>query len=538
MFELKGRGASPLELKEVICMNRPFEIFGEYRKAYEFKESIGRRGMTEQNKINERFFVGDQWYGAKCGNDRPLVRHNIIKRIGDYKMSQILSNPLSVTFSAEGIPTAASNEEFKEINASMESLSDYYNVTAERVGLGQLHESVLRNAYITGTGVLYTYWDSSIKTGLYADSDKKQAINGDIACEVLDIENVFFADPYTSDIQKQPYIILSSRREVGEVEREAIRFGADGLTLQAIKGDSSDGKVTVLTKLYKEYKADGSYKIKSVKVTEHAVIRKEFETGLRLYPLAVFSWERRNSLVYGESEITYLIPNQIAINRMITANVWSAMTTGMPMMVINGDTVPDGITNEPGQIIKVYGSNEDVAGAVKYIAPPDFCKNFDLSAESLINNTLTQSGANEVALGDSRADNASALMTMRDAAVLPLQIIKNRFYSFAEEISRIWADFWIAYYGNRLIKLKTDSGILYKPFDSEILKGVIINAKIDVGAGTVYSERECVNTLITLFEKGIINRTQFIKRLPEGIVPDRDGLLKEEYKEEETDDGK
>ena len=251
--------------------------------------------------------------------------------------------------------------------------------------------------------------------------------------------------------------------------------------------------------------------------------------------MALFSWEHYNEIIYGESEITYLIPNQIAINRMITANVWSAMTSGMPMLVVNGDTVPDGITNEPGQIIKVFGTSEEVAGAVRYVAPPDFSKNFDSSAQSLINNTLTQCGANEVALGDSRADNATALMTMRDAAIMPLQIIKNRFYSFAVDISRIWADFWIACYGKRKIKLSNEKGISYLPFDAERLKGLIINSKIEVGAGTVYSERECTNTLITLYEKGIIDRVQLLERLPDGTVPDINGLINNSL-EEKTDD--
>ena len=152
-------------------MQTPFEIFEEYRSAVDFKASLGKRGMYEQNRINERFFIGDQWYGAKCGNDRPLVRHNVIKRIGDYKMSQILSSPLSVTFSAEGVPDLgersirrifkdggfSSENRTEEINAVMEALSDYYGVTAERVNLTVLYEKALRNAYITGTGVIYTY---------------------------------------------------------------------------------------------------------------------------------------------------------------------------------------------------------------------------------------------------------------------------------------------------------------------------------------------------------------------------------------------
>ena len=99
-------------------MNKPFEIYEEYRKAADFKSALGKRGLYEQNRINERFYIGDQWYGAKCGNDRPLVRHNIIKRIGDYKMSQILSAPLSVSFSAEGIPTVRQQQKFKIMTRS------------------------------------------------------------------------------------------------------------------------------------------------------------------------------------------------------------------------------------------------------------------------------------------------------------------------------------------------------------------------------------------------------------------------------------
>ena len=135
-------------------MNKPFEIYEEYRKAADFKSALGKRGLYEQNRINERFYIGDQWYGAKCGNDRPLVRHNIIKRIGDYKMSQILSAPLSVSFSAEGIPTVdnSKNSRNDEINTAMSALSDYYSVTAERVGLTSLYATALRNAYIGGTG--------------------------------------------------------------------------------------------------------------------------------------------------------------------------------------------------------------------------------------------------------------------------------------------------------------------------------------------------------------------------------------------------
>ena len=68
--------------------------------------------------------------------------------------------------------------------------------------------------------------------------------------------------------------------------------------------------------------------------------------GIRLYPFASF-YGTPEKLRYGESEITYLIPNQIAINRMMTASVWAVMMMGMPMLVVNSDVVDGSLTNDP-----------------------------------------------------------------------------------------------------------------------------------------------------------------------------------------------
>lgn len=523
---------------------KPNEIFEEYQRGVEYKSALGKRGLYEQNRINERFYIGDQWYGAKCGNDRPLVRHNIIKRIGDYKMSQILSRSPAVEFSAEGMPynrdseiteQTAEDGTFDAVQLVTKAFGKYFNTTCERINFSDLQEELLRKAYITGTGVLYTYWDNSVNTGLYADDLKRVKISGDICCQVLDIEDVYFGDVSAERVDEQPYITIYTNRLAEDVLREARLYGADIATLSNIQECEEDGKIVVLCKLFKEYTAGGEYTIKCVKVCEKATVRPVFDTGLRLYPISVFKWERKNNCSYGESEITYQIPNQIAINRMITANVWSAMTTGMPIMIVNGDTVSEKITNEPGQIIKVYGSNEDVAGAVKYVSPPSMERDYDSSVNALINNTLTQSGANEVALGDSRADNTTALMTMRDAALMPLQIAKNRFYNFVEETARIWAEFWITKYGSRKIKIADDTGVWYMPFDGDKYKDLLISTKVDVVNDVTFNAKERTSTLLTLFEKGVIDRVQLIERLPEGVITDKKALISQIGEENEDD---
>lgn len=535
----------------------PARMFRDYEAGRRFKAGLGRHGLYEQGKINERFYVGDQWHGARCGSERPLVRHNVIKRIGDYKMAVVASTPVAVSYTAEGAPDTPDTRDLTRRNRArvaaggdpdalpageqtalaMSALSDYFRTTAERVKFDDLREEALRNAYIAGTGVLYSYWDERIPTGLYADEGRTVPIRGDIACEILDIENVYFGDPNLYDLQAQPYILIAQRKSVGELRREARRWGRvdpeairpdrdlDGMAGdRAAQEPEESGKATVLTRFWKEWEG-GRCRVMAASAVRGAVIRPAWDTHLRLYPLAAFRWERRRNCAYGESEIPYLIPNQIAINRMLTASVWAVMMLGMPLTVVNTDIVQQKVSNDPGQILEVAGDPAEVEGAVRYINPPDFSPAFDNNITSLISNTLTQAGANEAALGDIRPDNASAIIAVREAATLPMQTVQNRFYSFIEDVARIWADMWVMLYGRRPLKVTDKSGAWYLPFDAERYRDLLIGVRIDVGASSLFSEIEATRTLDNLLEREVITPLEYLERLPKGTVPDLGGLL-------------
>lgn len=548
---------------------KPSKIFEEYTQGQRFKSGLGSRGLYDQNKMNERYYVGDQWYGVNCGNDRPLIRYNVIKRIGEYKMSVIGSSPVAVSFTADGVPNTIDLQErlrsvksdlatgnigiesiveediptAEEINLVMSALSDYFRVTAERVKFSDKKDRVLHNAYIGGTGVLYTYWNENIRTGLYADQLHKTPIKGDIECEVLNIENVYFGDPNNDDVQTQPYILVAQRKSVSELKREAKKHRRPQDEIDKIAPDTQTGywagqmseqeptesdKTTVITKFWKEWNDDGTdYVLKAAKVCENAVIRPEWDVGIRLYPLAKFNWEQRNNCAYGDSEITYLIPNQIAINRMMTASVWAVMLMGMPIMVVNGDIVTQPISNNPGQIVYVNGGMEDVQASMRYLNPPNFSPSFIQNVNTVVANTLQQAGANDAALGDLRPENTSAIIALREAATMPLQRVQNRFYSFIEDVARIWADFWVMKYGKRAIKVEDDSGTWYLPFDGDRYKELIISTKIDVGASGLWNELQNNITLGNLFDRQIINAVQYLQRLPKGSIPMLDKLIRE-----------
>ena len=539
----------------IVINNSIKAIFDEYRRGVTFKSSVGQKGLYEQTALNERFFAGDQWYGAACPSDRPLVRHNVIKRIGDFKMSQLAASKIAVRYSAEGIPDTLADraavaadrkllsrrassvferlDTKNEVGLMVSALNSYYETVARRIGLSELLDTALKNAYVSGSGFIYTYFDPTVRTGLYADRIGGTPILGDIVCEVIRSENLYFGDPTCTKIQDQPYIILAERKPLCEILFEAEKNGITALP--ELSPDEAARKEILLTKLYKKRLPDGGVSVFAVKVCERFAVRDEWDIGLRVYPLSQFVWEPRDNNIYGDSEITYLIPNQIAINRMITASVWSAMTTGMPLMVVNGELVPEDISNDPGQIIRVWGSSEEIASAVKYINPPDFSAGYNDSVATLIENTLSQSGATETALGDTEARNTSAIVELREASAQPLCLLKNRYYRFIEDIALIWAEFFVTMYGKRSLKISDENGTWYFPFDAARYRDLLLGVSVELRDKMSRSEAESATILSSLFEKGAINAAQYIKRLPQGFVPDAENLIEQlEEKENES----
>lgn len=539
---------------------KPQEIFLEYQSANEYKNSIGDRGIYEQSKMNERFFTGDQWHGVQAGNTRPLVRRNIIKRIGEYKISAICASPVTVNYSCEGIPSGeAKNDVLKnipkgnltneEVNAVMRALSIYQTSVSERVKLNEKTVDMVREAYISGTSFFYTYWDEKVETGLFADENKTSKIMGDINCQVLNVVNVVLGEPNLDDIQEQPYIIISQRKPLWQVKQECMLY--KGTDPERVKSDDSSGinpgdrgdnepkdnsRVTVLTKFYKVFE-NGSVRVKAIRVTENAVIKPEWDLNIRLYPLAKFTWMPRFSSGYGDSEITYLIPNQIAINRALSAAVWCLMITGMPKIIVNRDIVGQAVTNDPGQIINIAaGEDYDVHRALQYVHPPQFAQQMQGVVNDIASNTLSDSGANDAALGDLRPDNASAVIAIREAALQPMQVYQARFYSCIEDIARIWSEFWVNMYGQRPLKLQDKNSVSYMPFDANRYKNLIINAKVDVGASTLWGESVVLSSLDNLLKAGIITPLQYLERIPKGTVPDITGLIDQLKTANENDD--
>ncbi len=556
--------------------NTAAKIASQRKKSIDFKNGLGTGGigLYEQTKKNERFFVGDQWLGTTTKSKLPLVNYNVIHRIGEYKLAQILSNPLTASFCAEGIPSfmtqpkqqlskdiveqlqQGNSDDFAEldendkINITFTALSDYYNATSERLKLNMKYAECARNAYISGTGALYFYWDENINTGLFSGSDKAEKIMGDVQVEVLSAEEQLdFENPAETDINQQDFIIISKKVTVAEAKRIAKANGVSKENIEKIKADGASEqyayerdekvddvveRVTIMTKLFKEYSEDSkTFSIFAVQCTEKVIIRPEWDTRLKRYPIALFQWEQRGRCIFGDSEITTLIPNQVAVNRMITASVWSAMLTGMPILIVDENIVSGEISNEPGQVWRVNGEG-DLKNAATYLNPPSFSSALMNTSSDIISNTMSNAGANDAALGELRSDNATAIIALREAATAPMQTLKNRYYQFVEDAVRILADIWITFYGTRKLKISDKQGNWYLPFDSENFKDLVVSVRIDVGASTIWSQAQAQQILDSMRISKEIDFIQYLERIPKGLITDVQGLI-DDYKKKQAE---
>ena len=483
-------------------------IFDEHERAVNYKSSIGDLGLYEQVRQNEMYYRGDQQSGVRLnsGNGGAL-RHNIIRRIGDYKRAVVLCDDFDLRFDAAGIAVnggirkaaarlknemcgkkitdTVGNDYPLELLNSVVALNEaahLFKSAANNCRLSSLLESALKNAYISGTGVVYTYWDGGVNTGFFADELKRTPIMGDIKAAVIDVADIDFGDCAQTDINRQPYIIIAEKMSVKATRDEAKMYGADNDKLYEIQADYDEydsDKCTVLTKLFIKQNEQGADTVHAVRVCKNAVIRPEWDMRIRRYPISVFRWDERSRCAYGDTELNYLIPNQNAINRLLNASVSAAMLDSMPIMLVNGDVIKSKLSNKPGQIVKFRGDCSDFDSAIKYVQPREFSENYNLCLTRLIDDTLDLAGASRAALGVYEMNNASAIENLQKANSLSLDMLKGRYKEFVCDIARVFAEFFACCYGRRKIIADGGDGDYVLPFDGNVLYNLQLSVSVD-----------------------------------------------------------
>lgn len=486
-------------------------------------------------KSNEDMYVGKQWEGV-VSNGLPTPVYNFIKRVVGFIVSSITSDRITVLASQ----MAAAGIEDKEyadrivavVNAEFQSL-------CERNDIPKMARSLARNAAVDGDGCLYSYWDADVHTGMFNGDEE---IMGAIKKEIIENDRVFFGNPQDSDVQSQPYIIISSREFVRDVKKRAKENGskdwADILPDEEIRNvekkpyQVGENKVTTLLLLYRD---DETGTIWAYESTQTGEVKKPWDTGCKLYPIAWLNWDAIKDSYHGQAMITGLIPNQLFVNKMWAMIQLSCMRSAFGKVIYDKTRVGRW-DNAVGAAIPVTGNVDNVA---KNIDPPPIQPQVSALVQLAVEMSEQNMGATAVAMGDTRPDNTSAIIALQRASNTPHELTKQNLYDCIEESFRIDLDIMTANYGVRPVlvaptAMETDA---YKfagqpvpesvqvMFDFSQLANHPFTLKLDVGASTYWSETAAIQTMDNLLMNGRILTSEYLDRLPEDFMPKKGELL-------------
>ncbi len=510
-------------------MNKTYErslnkAWQQYEKGKEHKRRIG---LYETVKKNERFYRGEQWqYGE--GKDLPRPVFNIIQRVVNFLVCSIASANVSINFTDENLPFAQSGRDALLLREGVEILGENTAYRWKKSGMDRKMMQLLTDAAVSGDGIIYCYWDASLRT--------PQRFEGDIVTELIDNVNIFPSDVNKADIQSQDYIILSGRAPVEHLIKEAREAGISEEDISKIlpdneyssqSGDMSkyelegadEAKATYIIKFWRE-----NGKVVFEKSTKECVIRRG-RTDCRLYPVAYLNWSPVKNSFHGTSPITSLIPNQKFINRAYAMVMKHMTDTAFSKIVYDKSKIPEW-SNEVGEAIAAYGGG-NIADSVSVIGVGKMQNGYMELIDSSVNLTKELMGATESALGNLEADNTSAILALQETSRIPLAHIRSAYYQCISDLANIWADMMCAYYpSERLIPCYTKDGIKVRNVEFSVLKNDILCAEVEVSEVSRFSAASTQSILDKLFNGGHISLSEYVKRLPAGTLSDRDDLIK------------
>lgn len=471
------------------------EIMEEYRKCTNYNLLVDYYNKTKQH---EDFYLGKQWQGVYAPDlDKPVL--NFIRRVCSFLTAMVASRDISVFVSP-----------YIHTNESMEC-ADMLNIQLEKIiegtKLKNLSYSVVMDGVVTGDGYLYGYYDDK--------TVKFQLIKG---------TNVLFANPYSSDVQSQPFILIEHREYIDNVIEKARR---KGLRIKNLKPDESLREsietmpmVTVITKLYKK---DGQ--VWYTEVTKDAVVTPEECLGYGRYPIASFSWDRQKNSYHGMGAVENLIPNQIAVNKLWAMALHHQKTMAFPKIFFDR-TKLDGWTNKVGAAIGVIGNpNDAVATSFK---ANDMSRQLMELVEKTISYTKEFMGANDTSLGNVAPQNTSAILAVQRSATIPLENQKQAYIQFIEDCVMIIADIMSSRYGERFVPSNDGSGeTVMKSVDFSKIDAKDYSWTIQTEDSTPWSEGIQMQTLENLYTKQILTDAyDYVQAIPSTQLKNKRQILK------------
>lgn len=480
---------------------------------------------------NIAFASGDQWRNVQAdGLPKPVF--NIIKRVKQFKIASLKADNISISIQPMEYRPQTNDVVMQQKVKNTDLANAEIKNVLENVNFDAKSRTLLGDGFDTGDWCIHWYFDQDEQPYKLVSP----SVKGIIKAEIIDSTNVIFGNPNTRQVEKQPYIILVGRDLVKNLKEEAEKNKSKDIDL--IKGDSDtqyqmgdNGKVENDAEGYekalyiiKYYKENGKiYANKSVKGT---YIYKHKNTKLNYYPVAFNNWEEVKGSYHGRAETTGIIPNQIAINKMFAMVIYHLMLTAFPTGVYDADRI-EGWTNEIGAQIPVTNLQGDsIKNIAGYLEPAPMSTQIIDAIELAMQYTKETLGVGDASLGNVTMNNATAIIAIQKSAAVPLENVKAAFYEFVEDCGRIIIDMMGTYYGIRpVVVTGPNNERTVEDFDFNTLKDMWLHIKIDVGNASYFSEVASLQTLDNLLNNGMIEFIEYLKRIPDEIIPNKQELI-------------
>ena len=410
-----------------------FQLF-EHGKNY-----MRMMNVYSDTDLNYRMCYGNQWEGAKIEGIEQ-AQYNFIETIVNYKVGAINQNLYAMNFSSENYDN---REYIKTAEKTCELLGRKARNVWEKDQMDNKLREISEDGAVNDEGVMYVWYDE----------ESQSPVN-----EVLSKNDIQYGNEQSSDIQSQPYIIISQRKSVVEITDIARREGASEEDLRYIIGDSDtqeqagvnaklekDDMCTLVTKMWKE---NGIVWYASS--TKFVDIKKPTKTELHYYPVAHFIWREQKGWSRGVGEVRGLIPNQLELNKTLARMLLSVKQCAYAQKVANIDKIENpNALNQVGGLIKTKGGAtvDDVNKIFTYVQPATMSTDVSKLMQDLITITRELKNASEFATGGVNPEETSgrAILAVQQASKEPLTRQLANLKMFIEDLARIWLDMWTVY---------------------------------------------------------------------------------------------
>lgn len=479
-----------------------------------------KKVYTDTEK-NYDFYYGNQTKYLNIGKETPIVI-NIIKSIVKYKLGVINSNAYAIVYNPNFYNA---EDEGKLLEELCKVLSRHSNKVWELQQVSSKIKEAVKDACINDEGILHNYFDTN-----------KQ----EVCTEVIDKNNIYYGNENSSDIQSQPYIIISYRKPISQVREEATQLGIDKDKIELIVEDGETleqaGYKTITDEvnpmclvLLKYYKIKGE--IYYTRATKSVELETREPTGMTLYPVAHIVWEEVKGSARGVGAVRNTISNQIEINKIATRRALAVKLAAFPKLVVNEDMVLNANALEKtGSTIKLKGGAtiQDVLKQVGYLNATNMSPDAKNLQDDLQNNTKDLEGAGDVATGkvDPTQTSGKAILAVQQATQQPLNEQVETYKTFIEDLARIWYDMWKAYKvdGMRVMyEVEDDEGNTREVpgvFSYELLKKLDANIKVDITPQSPYDRLAQEQSIENLMMSQKITFEEYVEALPEySIMP-------------------